>query len=267
MGPDGTFSHQAAREYGGDRPMREYSTIYSVIKAVIDGEVSEGIVPIENSIEGSINVTLDMLAAQPELYISAEHTLRIAQNLLVKPGTRREDIRVIASHPQAIGQCAHMLNTEFSGVSVESADSTAAAARRVMQSEDGSVACIGAKSSAEIYGLDILMEDCSDVRTNATRFVVISKNQSTEVTENDKSSVAFMLENRPGALFDALEDFKHDSINMIRIESRPSKLSMGKYIFFIDIDGNIDDPTIYFALDKLKKNTLWYKFLGSYKKD
>lgn len=265
LGPVGTFSHQAAMDCANGEALKEYKTINAVITAVERGDAERATVPIENSIEGAINVTLDMLAFDVNLYITGEYVLKISQNLMVKPGTDLKDVKVITSHPQPIGQCSRILRSEFPDVKIEYADSTAAAAERTAKS-DGSVACIASRASAEIYGLQIAREDCGDDKSNSTRFIMIEKKPSMEVTAHDKTSIAFTLENKPGSLYHALELFSAANINMTKIESRPIKTHLGTYVFFIDIDGNIDNAAIYFALDKLKKNTSFYKFLGSYKK-
>lgn len=265
LGPSGTFSHQAAAEWSqGKEELKEYSTIYSVIIAVEKGEIERAIVPIENSIDGSINTTLDTLAFDVNLYITGEYILHISENLMVKKGAKKEDIKIITSHPQPIGQCSRLLSHEFGDRKIEFADSTASAAKRVKNS-DGSIACIASPNSAKLYDLEILYADCGDDINNSTRFVIIEKNPSKEVTEHDKTSIAFTLDNKPGSLYRAIELLAKSNINMTKIESRPIKKELGKYVFFIDIDGNIDDATIYFALDKVRQNTPFYKFLGSYK--
>lgn len=264
LGPGGTFSHQAALDWSrGREPLREFSTIYSAILAVENGELDRAIIPIENSIEGSVNSTLDTLAFDVNLYITGEYVLHVSQNLMVKAGAKKEDICLITSHPQAIGQTSRVLSHEFNGIPVEFADSTAAAAKRAAQS-GGSIACIGSPSLSELYGLEILVPDCGDAENNSTRFVIVEKTQNLNVTDHDKTSIAFTLENTPGSLYKALALFDTYKLNMIKIESRPVKTQLGTYVFFIDIDGNIDDATIYFALDKLRQSTPFYKFLGSY---
>lgn len=264
LGPSGTFSQQAAIEWSqGNEETREYSTIYSAILAVENGDIDRAIVPIENSIDGSINTTLDTLAFDTDLYITGEYILHISENLMVKKGTKKEDIKIITSHPQPIGQCSRLLSHEFADVKIEFTDSTASAAKRVSES-DGTVACIGSPNSAELYGLDILCPDCGDEANNSTRFVIIEKNPAKTVSEHDKTSVVFAVDNKPGSLYSAIELLAGSNINMTKIESRPMKDKLGKYVFFIDIDGNIDDASIYFALDKLRRHTYFYKFLGSY---
>lgn len=267
LGPQGTFSHLAALEFFGENTdLKPYASIYSLIMATERGEVEKAIVPIENSIEGSVNMTLDTLVFDNvNLYITGEYVLKVCENLMAKKGTKPEDISKIMSHMQPIAQCAHMIERQFPTLPIEYTESTSAAASRVAESSEP-FAVIGPKTLAAIYDLEILIPNCADDRNNSTRFVIIEKTPSQIVTDSDKSSVAFTLDNRPGSLWVALEMFADQKINMIKIESRPVKKELGKYIFFIDIDGNIDDATIYFALDKIRSHTDFYKFLGSYKK-
>ena len=266
LGPSGTFSHQAALDWSGkNEETVEFKTINAAIKAVDDGKITRAIVPIENSIEGAVNVTLDMLAFDVNLHITGEYILKISQNLLAAPNTDAKAIKTIASHPQAVGQCSRILNSKYSYADIEYADSTAAAAKLAAAS-GGTVACIGSKALADIYGLQVIEPDCGDDKSNSTRFVIIEKSPSVEVSDSDKSSIAFTLDNKPGSLYDALELFSESNINMTKIESRPLKTHLGTYVFFIDIDGNIDDADIYFALDRVRQHTSFYKFLGSYKK-
>lgn len=266
LGPSGTFSHMAAQQYTGrNEPLTEFATIYALLLGVAAGQVERAIVPIENSIEGSVNTTLDTLAFDTDLYITDEYILPVTENLLGKPGIAKDQIQKIISHPQPIGQCSKMLSHDFPDVEIGFTESTARAAE-IVAAGDGSVAMIGPAGCAEIYGLNVLAANCNDIQNNATRFVVVAKKPNMQVTDRDKTSIAFVLEDTPGSLYHALELFSKYQLNMIKIESRPIKTELGKYVFFIDIDGNIDDVTIYFALDKLKQNTISYKFLGSYPK-
>lgn len=266
LGPQGTFSHLAALEYFGEKaPIRAYGSIHSLIMACDCGEIEKAIVPIENSIEGSINMTLDTLVFDANLYITGEYILKISENLMVRTGVSEKDITKILSHPQPIAQCSRMIQNDFSAIPIEYTESTAAAAEVVAAASEP-YAVIGPKSLASIYGLEIVRADCMDDSGNSTRFVVVEKNASQLVTESDKTSIAFTLDNRPGSLWSALETFADQKINMIKIESRPVKTELGKYVFFIDIDGNVDDATIFFALGKIRSHTDFYKFLGSYRK-
>ena len=267
LGPEGTFSHQAAMEWSkGNDELIPFVTISDLIIAVSDGRADRGIVPIENSIDGGINATLDTLAFDADVYITGEYVLHVGQNLLVKNGAKKEDIKVISSISPAIGQCRKIINSDFGGVEINYTNSSAASAKLAEQS-DGSVACIGSAAAAKIYGLDILIPDCGDEKNNFTRFIIIEKNKLRTVTDCDKTSFAFALKNEPGSLYEALRLLAEHKINMTKIESRPIKTQLGTYVFFIDIDGNIDNATIYFALDKLRRSTDFFKFLGSYPYD
>lgn len=264
LGPQGTFSHLAALEFFGTSvPLCEYASIYSLIMAVDSGEIERAIVPIENSIEGSVNVTLDTLAFDAQLHITGEHILKVSENLMVLPGVKAEDITKIISHPQPIAQCSRLLHREFPGVPVEYTESTAAAAELTAGS-GLAYGVLGPATLAELYGLEILFADCGDEPNNSTRFIIAEKN-SAPASNADKTSIAFTLDNRPGSLFRSLEIFARQGINMIKIESRPFKKKLGKYIFFIDIDGSAEDAVIRSALDAIRTNTDFFKFLGSYK--
>ncbi len=264
LGPGGTFSQQAAVEWSeGKMELKEYPTIVSAIKAVDRGDIEACIVPIENSLNGSVSATLDTLAFECDVHITGEYVLRIIQNLLVKNGTKKEDIKTIVSHPQALGQSSKLLEGEFCGIELKAVSSTAAAAKCANDS-DGSVAAIAPISAAELYGLEVLYPSCNDGENNFTRFVVIKKDRNMQVSEHDKTSVAFSTNHTPGSLYNALGLLGEQKINMLKIESRPMKNELGKYVFFIDIEGNLDNAKIYFALDRIKESSLFYKFLGSY---
>lgn len=264
LGPCGTFSQQAASLWScGKYQLKEYPTIASAIRAVDIGDIHSCIVPIENSLNGSVTATLDMLAFECDVYITGEFVLRITQNLLVKPGAKKNDIKTIMSHPQALGQCSKLLEDEFRGVEIRAVNSTAQAAKNV-QENDGTIAAIAPETAADMYGLEILYPECNDDKNNFTRFAIISKNRNMTVTDSDKSSVVFSTEHVPGALYNAIGLLGNEKINLLKIESRPMKNELGKYVFFIDLEGNLDDAKIYFALDKVRKHSLFYKFLGSY---
>lgn len=264
LGPEGTFSQQAAQNVAdSDTQLKEYPTIISAIKAVDTGEIDSCIVPIENSLNGSISATLDTLAFDSDVYISGEYVLRITQNLIVKPNTKKDDIKVIMSHPQALGQSSRLLEKEFCTTELKAVSSTAAAAKCVYDS-DGTIAAIAPKSAADLYGLEIMYPSCNDTDNNFTRFAIITKMRNMTVTTHDKSSIVFSVDHTPGSLYNALGLLGEQKINMLKIESRPMKNELGRYVFFIDIEGNLDNAKIYFALDEIKKHSLFYKFLGSY---
>lgn len=264
LGPKGTFSQEALRKYIKDREHEAYgySTIPDILFAVQNGELDEAVVPIENSLEGSVNATLDMMAVDVDLKIKAEIVLAIRQNLLVKKGTRPESIKYILSHPQAIGQCRMFLNSSFPQAEIRLVYSTAEAAEEVAKG-CGDSAAVASIAAAEAYGLDILFEGIQDRENNFTRFIVVAKKDA-ERTGLDKSSIVFSTEDRPGSLYRILDIFNLWDINMTRIESRPAKNELGKYIFFVDIKGHRDDDDVRDALTMVKRKTSFYRFLGSY---
>ena len=267
LGPAGTFSYEAAHKYLKDKKEQlcEVSSIYALIKAADKGEIVSAVVPIENSLEGSVNTTLDTLAFDSELYICGEYTMHIRENLMALPGARPESIKRIISHPQPIGQCAGMINKFFSDAVIEYTNSTAAAAKQIEETKDMTTATIGPAACAGLYGLEILMPECNDEKNNATRFVELKKQENTSA-DCDKSSFIFTVDNKPGALFKVIEAIAENGVNMLKIESRPEKKALGRYIFFIDTDGNIRDENLKRAWEMIKETAYKCKFLGSYRK-
>lgn len=265
LGPKGTFSEEALFEYAKRIPdyiELEYSTIRDLLFAVQNGEVDEAIAPIENSIEGAVNVTMDMLASEVDVKIKAEVVIAVRQNLLVRKGTGFSDITCILSHPQGIGQCIKYLHTNFPNTRIKYVYSTAAAAEEVAKG-DIHTAAIGSVAAARAYQLDVLAHAIQDGDNNFTRFVVVSSSDS-ERTGCDKTSIVFSTEDKPGSLYRILDIFNLWDINMTRIESRPAKNRLGKYIFFVDINGHRDDKDVKDALTMVERKTSYYKFLGSY---
>lgn len=265
LGPKGTFSHLAATEYFGKAcEFRAYPSIQSLIISADNGEIDSAILPIENSIEGSVNMTLDTLVFKANLSIVGEYVLKVHENLMTKKGVKLCDVEKILSHPQPIAQCSQLIEREFLGVPVEYCESTAAAAEAVKNSERP-FAVIGPESLASLYSLEIKKENCGDEPNNSTRFVIVEK--SGNFTENaDKTSIAFTLDDHPGSLYNSLELFARYKINMIKIESRPVKTELGKYVFFIDVDGNANEEPIKGVLEEIKTHTDMFKLLGTYKK-
>ncbi len=265
LGPKGTFSHEALEYYmkdGEPHKAVDYASIPDILLAVEAGEIEEAIVPIENSLEGAINATMDIMATDVKLMIKAEIVIAINQNLLVKKGTVVEDIKHVLSHPQAIGQCRKFLNTRLPGVEIRYVYSTAGAAEEVALGNNDSAA-IGSAVAAEAYGLEVLTPGIQDGDNNLTRFVVISGHDCAR-TRDDKTSIVFSTENKPGSLYKILEIFNLWDINMERIESRPAKDQLGRYIFFIDIDGHRDDEDVRDAITMIRRKTSFFRLLGSY---
>jgi prephenate dehydratase len=258
LGPKGTFTHEAASLIGDD--LIPYCTIPAIFESVSANETSFGVVPIENSIEGPVGITLDLLAHKYDLKIFKELIIPINQNLIVNPGCSMADIEDVYSHSQAIAQCQEFISQNK--IQPHYAVSTASAAKSIIG--DASKAAIGNAMAAQLYGLDILEANIQDTDNNETRFIVISKDCH-EPTGCDKTSVIFSIyEDRPGELYNILGIFQKDNINLTKIESRPSKKGLGRYLFFVDFYGHIDDETIAGIIDEIDKNTYFLKVLGSY---
>lgn len=265
LGPEGTFSHEAAAAYSSERgggALVPAPSIPDLALRVAVGELAEAVLPIENSLEGGVIPTMDMLLEDLDVAIKAELTLQIRENLMVRAGTARQDIRTIVSHPQPLGQCRNYIHMHFPNARLRSVDSTTIAAEAAAGS-DGSVAAIGSAAAAALYGLHILERDIQDLEKNYTRFVVLGKADAPH-GPGCKTSIAFSVGHTPGRLYQILGIFDIWDLNMTRIESRPSRKAPGEYIFFVDLDGHREDPDVRDALKMLRRKTLYYKFLGSY---
>jgi prephenate dehydratase len=259
LGPAGTFSEKAARQWNNKSELRFYDDIFDTVEALLKDEVDLSIVPIENSLEGSITLTLDLLM-EHQLTITGEIIVQIENYLLSKGEIK--DIKVIMSHPQPLAQCRKYIKNNFRGIEVRSSPSTSHAAR--LASESRNIAAIGSKELAQMYGLSILDENIQDVNENFTRFVVIGKN-TPPASGNDKTSIIVYLEkNRPGALHEILGEFSDRKIDLTKIESRPTKKNLGDYLFYIDFKGHIKDEPVKDALASVKSKVRMLKVLGSY---
>jgi len=263
LGPEGTFSHSAAKLYldGVQEQNGELicaPSIYDAFSYVDQEIVDIAVLPIENSIEGSVNVTLDCLAINNDVNIVHEIMLGIRQNLLAKS----LDITKIYSHAHAIGQCGQFIHSQCPDIPVLVVSSTSRAAEIAMN-EDGAAA-IGGSILAEMYGLKIISEGIEDFKNNSTRFAIVQK-KGKFVSNADKTSIVFGVEHKPGSLCKILELFNDAGINMLRIESRPSKRFIGEYVFFIDIGGGIQESHIVRTMEQVRRQSIYYKLLGSYK--
>lgn len=258
LGPKGTFTHQAANFISQN--LIPYCNIPAVFESVENDETIYGVVPIENSIEGPVGITLDSLAHKFDLKIYNEIVIPINQNLLVNPGTKMEDIEDVYSHAQAIAQCREFISENK--IQPHYAVSTARAAKNIIG--DKTKAAIGNAKTVELYDLEILKSNIQDTSNNETRFVVVSKKQH-EPTGKDKTSIIFSIyEDRPGGLYNILGIFQKNNINLTKIESRPSRKGLGKYLFFVDFNGHQEDNLIQNILSEIEENTYFLKVLGSY---
>lgn len=260
FGAEATYSHLAAREkFGSTAALLPTASIGEVFQEVSQGRVSFGVVPIENSTEGVVAHTLDLLV-DSDLKICAEVFLDIHHYLLSRSG-RAEEIRKIASHPQALAQCRRWLAGQFPGIPIEEVASTAHAA--MLAAADETVGAISSALAKEVYDLQVVAAKIEDQSNNITRFLVLG-NQETRPSGDDKTSLAFSAKDRPGVLHRLLQPFAKSRINLTKIESRPLKNKPWEYIFFIDLRGHKEEKRVNKAIRDLEKNCLFTKILGSY---
>ncbi|MDI6890514.1 MAG: prephenate dehydratase [Thermodesulfovibrionales bacterium] len=260
LGPLATFTHLAAlRHFGSSASFLPVESIKGVFDAVESGKAEFGVVPIENSNEGVVSSTLDLFMDY-DLKVSAEVMLDISHNLLSKSGDKAK-IKKIYSNPQATAQCRRWLESNLPRIPILESTSTAKAAE--LSSRDDEAAAIASELAAKVYDLYFAEKNIGDSKHNFTRFLVISK-EFPPKTGRDKTSIMFSIKDRPGALHDILTPFKRAKINLTKIESRPSKRKAWEYIFFVDMEGHIDDRKVRKAIDNIKDNCLYVKILGSY---
>ena len=263
LGPPGTFTEEAGLLYDKKSQLISFPSISAVATAVVTGMTDEGVVPIENSLEGSVTDTLDLLIHEPGLLIRHELVLPIEHHLLAKPDTEVQDVQVIFSIPQALGQCRRFVERCFPKAPVVAALSTSAAVEQMMAHDSPCVA-IGTERAATIYKAQILARSIQDNCSNVTRFVILSLHDH-PVTGCDKTSICFSFgEDRPGLLYEALREFAEHGINLTKVESRPSKAGLGEYVFLIDIEGHHEDAHVAKVLAKIQSMTAVFKVFGSY---
>jgi chorismate mutase/prephenate dehydratase len=259
LGPVTSFSHDAALKAFPDADLVELNSIQGVFSAVEEDSTDLGVVPFENSTEGSVTTSLDLLFSK-NLFIGGEIFVDVIHCLMAKPGGK---IKRIYSHSQAFAQCYKWLNKNYPKVDLVGSASTAGAAESASK-ENGSAA-IGSKRAAEKFGLNVLAENIQDLHFNKTRFIVLSKHAT--VPGNDsKTSIFFAVKDKPGALFDCLKGFRNFDVNLTRLESRPSKKSAWDYVFFVEFQGNTAEENVKKALQELREYTNSVKILGSYSK-
>ena len=263
QGEPGAYSESAVYSYFGSSadplPCKTFSDVF---RSVEMGRTEYGIVPIENSIEGSVNAVYDLfLKYDPR--VCGEIILRIAHCLIANPGTKLEDIRVIYSHPQALGQCRTYL--ESLNCELISTYDTAGSVKMIKEKRLMDAGAIAGERAAKIYNMAILARDIADNPNNYTRFFVLSQNDASP-TGNDKTSVIFSTKHVPGALYEALGEFAKRRINLTKIESRPTKRRPWEYNFYLDFEGHRREKKCSEALEGLRRKAVFVKVLGSYPK-
>lgn len=263
LGPEGTYSHDAAlSRYGESALLVPLGDIPTAVAAVTARSVDEAIVPIENSTEGSVTVTLDMLIAGEAPPIVGETVLPIRHQLVARPGTALTDIERVVSLGQPAAQCRTWLRENLPGAQVFPAVSSAAAVASCVHSDR--LAAIGSEAAARLYGMEVLARDIQDNADNVTRFVILARERP-RPTGRDRTSVVFAFSaDRPGSLVGALQPFAGRGINLSKIESRPTKAALGAYWFLIDCEGHEDDAPVADALSEVRAITVGMRVLGSY---
>ena len=267
LGPAGTFTEQALFTQPDLVALDHVlaTSIPDVLRRVTEGEVCQGFAAIENSIEGSVNVTQDTLAFEADLLIQREVVISVQLNLLARPGTTLADVERVVSFPHAIAQCRGWLAEHLPAAAIDASNSTADAARRVADGEGSTTAAIAPARAAEVYSLDVLAEDVEDHPENETRFVLVADDGIPAPTGHDKTSlVVFQRADRPGSLLGILQEFAARSINLTRLESRPTKQGLGDYCFLMDLEGHVADDVVADCLRNLHMKHGRVKFLGSY---
>lgn len=267
LGPAGTFTEQALLTQPDlvQGTLVPLPSIGDVLLAAERGEVDLGFAAIENSIEGSVNVTLDLLAFETDLLIQREVVISVQLNLLAVPGAKLGDIQTVVSFPHAAAQCRNFILESLPGVQVSAANSTAQAAAQIGESGDPTVAAIGTALAAKVYGLDVLAEDIEDHPENETRFVAVAREGIPAPTGHDKTSiVVFQRADAPGSLLSILQEFAARAVNLTKLESRPTKRGLGDYCFLIDLEGHVTNELVADCLRDLRSKQADVKFLGSY---
>ncbi len=268
LGPKGTFTEEALEKWLNrqnlnlDNWEKEAFPSISELMYAIGKDTDVAVVPAENSLEGSVNITIDLLIHEIKANIIGEVILPIKQNLFACKNVSLKDIEVIYSHPQAIFQCRDYLKKKLPKVKFLETSSTAGAARLVSE-RGGNTAAIGSIRLGKNFGLQLLAKNIQGTKNNKTRFYVISA-EDLPTSADGKTTLAFSMENKPGSLANSLKLFANRGINLTKIESRPSKRMLGEYIFFIEFEGTKGTKAIDNTLRELKSVASFYKFLGSY---
>lgn len=271
LGPHASFTQLAATQLFPGEELLPQANILDCFNAVDTGEAEKAVVPLENSIEGTVSMTLDYLYKTPSIKIEAEGVMPIAHHLMIHPENHMEDIEKIYSHPQALAQSFHFLDTTYKEVGRQDFSSTAAAAKYVSENKDLKIAAVANQFAANLYGLQIVNRNIQDFEQNHTRFIVISKNQTKYENDHlevlgEKSGMLINLpEDHAGGLHQVLSVFAWRKMNLSKIESRTLKTGLGNYFFFINVVGKWKDILHGNAILELESINAGVDFLGNYK--
>jgi len=258
QGERGAYSEAAAKSFFNEIETIPLATFAEVLENTSKGITEYSILPVENSLEGSVGESYDLLYstslnATGEIYHRIEHCLIGIGKL--------EEVDTVYSHPQALGQCRKFI--EEHNMKTIPAYDTAGSVKIIKELNMKNCACIASKTASSIYDMPIISENIANNLNNYTRFLILSKNESTE-TENDKTSIIFSIKHEPGSLFRIIENFHKNNVNLTKIESRPTKTNTWEYNFYVDFEGNAKNPEISEILEKIKTESLFMKVLGSY---
>jgi prephenate dehydratase len=261
LGPEGSYSEKAGQIWAGPKDVLVYlSDFEDILCSVEAGDLDVGIVPLENSLEGAVGLNMDLLL-RLRVCIMGEVNLRIRHCLI---GQGMGDIKIVLSHPQALGQCRQYIKEHYPNAEVRTTGSTSHAAK--LAQEFPEMAAIAGAGAAEKYGLKILAREIQDGSENVTRFAVVGKDIPKATGKDKTSLVIYLQRDRPGALYEILREFAERNINLTRIESRPSRKALGDYYFYIDLEGHKSDPNVSEALAAIEEKATLVKVLGSYPK-
>ena len=261
QGVAGAFSEQAALQFAPTGEAAGYPTFEQAFEAALKGGCSHACLPVENSLAGSINQTYDLLT-DSVLHVVGEQVVRVHHNLLARSGTRLEDVRRVYSHTQGLQQCQAFLRKH--GFEAVTEFDTAGAAKLLSENGGEGKAAIASKRAAEVYDLVVLAENIEDLAFNYTRFFVLAPDAAPLTDGPHKTSLVLATRHRPGDLVECLLEFHRREINMTKLESRPRRDKPWSYLFYIDIDGHIEEPHVAAALTGLMRKAAFVKFLGSY---
>ncbi|NLF52672.1 MAG: prephenate dehydratase [Leptolinea sp.] len=263
QGEPGAYSEAAVFEYFNQTEVSAVpcASFERVFEAVCSGDCQYGVLPIENSLAGSIHQNYDLLLQNP-LWVVGEHYLRVSHCLIAQPGTTLDKIRTVMSHPQALAQCAGYLRN-MPDIKIEPVYDTAGSVKIIRSQEDPSLAAIASIQAARIFGMQVLAEHIEDNQANFTRFLVVAT-EAVHPAGNTKTSIAFTLKNEPGSLYRAMREFAIRDIDLCKIESRPLVGTPWDYLFYIDLTGSTEDGNVQEALDNLQQFAPMLRILGSY---
>ena len=264
LGPIGTYTDEASYLYASSAERVPFASLGLVTSALEEGNVDEAVVPIENSLGGTVIEVVDFLIASEKSQIKGEFLLPIDHCLITRPGVKLSDVRVVVSKQEALTQCRQFLARELRFAEQVPATSTALAVVDLKEADDRTAA-IGPRRAAELAGLPVLAHGIQDRKNNVTRFAVLASS-SMPPSGSDKTTIAFDFDkpDAPGLVYGAMRPFADRGINLTKIESRPTGTGMGNYIFLLDLEGHIDEPHVQQAITELQRHTSTFKVLGAY---